>query len=660
MKLLLALMVALLLSGLSPDASHSASPLLLGDAPSYPLAGHLEQLVDPSGTLTLAELLSPATAARFIPIPGAMNRGYTRDTVWLRFRMERTNGFPEDAYLRLSPQYIDTIAVYIQTGAKPDDPAAYRQTLVGDHVPPDPKSVRSTDYLIPFTLPPHRPCTVYLRVHSTSTVSLVGAVHTPAAVVSYNNLSILLNSGYLATALVIVLINLLLYLRLRDRLYLFFAIYILFLFVNYISSVGILPLLLPDQTHLVSDYLTGCGFGLTVCAFALFAIHLFQLSAGTWTHRYFLGIFTLGVLTIVSVPLDCYGPVVSVMLIGLLITITLLTWLSIRAVRRKEPGGILYLAAFGLSNIGYVVQFLRLLGLISPQWWNLYAVQISSLCNMVLMTLALTERVYDAEQKALAAARDAETRAVELAEGMTVELREKQQKLVDTLEGQTRFLDMISHEYRTPLAIATVNLGIIEQRGVPEGLLAEPLRKIGRAVKRMAEVFDLVLERTRHDVDVTRLDCRPVNPCEFAASLVRMARDLRPERVIEFRSVELPSVMVDQPLLGTAVLNLLDNAAKYSPEEAVISLELGAFADGMLLEVRDLGPGIKPEERERVFEKYRRGSASSGTSGAGVGLWLVREIVIAHGGSVTISDNLPHGAVVTVLLPLHQDADTRG
>ena len=653
MKLLFTVMVALLLSGLSPAGLHAIqSPLLMGDASSYPLAGHLEQYVDPSGKMTLADMIAPAAAARFTPLTGNMNRSYTRDTVWLRFRMKRTASFAEDAYLRLGPQYLDTITVYFQDVENPEDPAAYRQIRVGDHVPPAPQSVRSTDYVIPFALPPQQLCTVYLRVQSTSSVILYGAVHTPSSVISYNNVSILLNSGYLAIALVIVLTNFLLYLRLRDRLYLFFALYILFIFTNYISSAGILTVLLPDQTYLVSDYLTGCGFGLTVCAFALFAINLFQFTAGSWTHRYFVGIIILGLLTVISVPLDFYGSIVSIMLISLILTVTLLTLLSIRAVGRKEPGGILYLAAFGLSNIGYVVQFLRLLGLISPHWWNLYAIQMASLCNMVLITLALTERVYDAEQKALTAARNAETKAVELAKGMTVELRKKQQKLEETLEGQTRFLEMISHEYRTPLAIATVNLGIIEQRGVPEGLLAEPLRKLGRAVKRMAEVFDLVLERTRHDVDVTRIDRQPVNPREFAASLVRMMRDLRPERVIDFRSVELPTVMVDPPLLGTAVLNLLDNAAKYSPEESVISLNLRPVEDGMVIEVQDQGPGIKPEERERVFEKYRRGSASSGTSGAGVGLWLVREIVAAHDGGVSISDNHPHGTVVTIRLPI--------
>ena len=656
MKLLLTVLVALLLSGLYPLASQAASPLLLVDAPSYPLAGHLEQYVDTTGSMTFADLLSPATAARFTPIPGTMNRGYTRDAVWLRFPAVRTASFPADAYLLLGPQYLDSIAIHIQTGDNPQNPAAYRQLLVGDHIPPLPGAAHSTDYVVPLALPQDQPRMIYLRVHSTSTVALDGAIHTPLDVISHNNTSVLFNGGYLAIALVIVLINLLLYLRLRDRLYLLFALYILFMFINFIGLLGILPFWLPHYAHLVSDYLTGCGFGLIVCAFALFAIRLFQLAAGTWVHRYFLLYFALGVATILSVPLDFYGPAVSVLQLGSLVTIGLLTWLSIRAVRRKEPGGVLYLAAFGLSNIGYIIQFLRNLGLTPLNWLNLHAVQLASLCNMVLMTLALTERVHAAEQQALNAARDAETRAMELAEGMTVELREKQQKLEETLERQTHFVDMISHEYRTPLAIAKVTIGIIEQRGITEGPLVEPLRKLGRAVKRMAEVFDLVLEKSRLEMDVTRVDCRPVNPREFATSLVRMVRELRPERVIDFRPTELPGIMADQALLGTAVYNLLDNAVRYSPEESVIFLELRAVADGMVIEVRDQGPGIKPEERERLLEKYRRGSASSGTSGAGVGLWLVGRIVAAHGGSITFSDNHPHGAVVTVWLPVEANS----
>ena len=121
MKLLLVLALALLFSGFVPlSVSGEPPPLLLADAPSYPLAGHLEQFVDPSVKLSLADLMTPARSARFTPILGSMNRGYTRDTVWLRFRMARSPLFPEEFYLRLGSPFIGTITAFIQTG---DDPA---------------------------------------------------------------------------------------------------------------------------------------------------------------------------------------------------------------------------------------------------------------------------------------------------------------------------------------------------------------------------------------------------------------------------------------------------------------------------------------------------------------------------------------------------------
>ncbi len=175
---------------------------------------------------------------------------------------------------------------------------------------------------------------------------MLGIVTTPSTLINKNNLSILLNSGYLAIALVIVLINLIYYLRLRDRLYLYFALYM----------------------------------------------------SGRW----------------------------------------------------------LYLAAFGVSNFGYSMHFLRSLGVIPAYGWNMHAMPIATLCNMVLMTLALTERLHTAEEKVLAASRSSEQKAVKLATEMTVELREEREKLEMPLERQIRFVDMVSHEYRTPLAIITM------------------------------------------------------------------------------------------------------------------------------------------------------------------------------------------------------------
>ena len=298
MKLLLVILAALLLTGFRPDPTQEAQPqLTLDTAPSYPLAGYLEQLVDPTGKLTLTDAISPAIAHRFTSIPGNMNRGYTRDAVWLRFRMKRTPRFPEQSYLCLGPQYLDRVEVYLQTGDNPTDQSAYRKTVVGDHVPVERLAVRSSEYLIPLFLQADQPRTVYLRVKTTSSVVLVGSIHTPALAISHNEQNILFNGGDLAIVLFIALINSIFFLRLRDRLYLYFAFMVASLCISQVGPAGILTLLLPGQTHLLSDYTTGCGTGMMICGYALFGSRLFPC-AGAWTRRVLTCTFILGCLTI--------------------------------------------------------------------------------------------------------------------------------------------------------------------------------------------------------------------------------------------------------------------------------------------------------------------------------------------------------------------------
>lgn len=660
-RLALVLLTLILSAVLQSSIDAAAAPILLGDAPSYPLAGHLEQLVDPAGKLTLGDLLAPKLSARFSPIPGNLNRSYTRDTVWLRFTMQRSATFSEQGYLRLGPQFLDSITIHIQTGSNPADPDDYRTIQAGDHTPLDGQAPLSSDYLIPFTLVPDTPCTVYLRVQSTSAVTLAGSIHTPASIISFNNLSILLNGGYLAVALVIGLINLVVFLRLRDRLFLYFALYILALFITHIGMAGFLPLLLPGQAHLLSDYLTGGGLGLATAVFTPFAICLFRLQPGSWLHRYFIFQLILGCLVMLSVPFDFYGAVAPVTLIALLATIILLVGLSIREVRRKEPGALLYLAAFGVSNIGYTVHFMRLLGVLPIAWWNLHGVQIASLMNMVLMTLALTERVHAAEQMALGAARNAEGKALELADEMTRELRHKQHDLEEALENEhraleqkSRFLAMLSHEYRTPLAIIQANLDLLELQQLEHGQPPEPRHgSMRRAVRRLVEVMETSLNKDRLEApepyDATQLIA--LHP--FLDEVIDEAEGFWSDRLFVFQPAgSSPLVEGDPGQLKTALLNLLDNACKYSPPETVVTITCRTDSEMAVVTVADQGSGISPGEAETIFEKFRRGSASQGTSGAGLGLWLVRQIIEQQGGDITLAPGAEKGTIATIGLPL--------
>ncbi len=661
MKHLIVLIIALLLTGLSPALGYATPPpLLLGDAQSYSLAGHLEQLDDPGGKLTLADVLTPTMSSRFKPISGYMNRGYTRDAVWLRFKMERTALFPEQAYLCLGPPFLDTVAVYFQTAA-PTTPASYELIAVGDHVPRSRQLIKATDCESPFNLARGQSATIYLRVRSTRTVTLAGDVHTLPALINHNNLSILLNGGFLAIALVVILINLNYYVRLRDRLNLYFAIVTFGQLCYRVGSVGMYPLLLPYLPHLEADYLVGGGGGIMLSFSTLFALHLFNLPRGTWTHRFLTGMVFMGILLALSVPFDCFGVVAQCAIFGAIVTMMLFSRMSITMVSRSEPDGRLYLVAFCFACIGYTAQFLRVLGVMPIHWWNTHILPIVSLCNMLLMTQALMNRLHTAEEQALAAARGAEQKAVELAAEMTVELRVKQDALEDALDREqqvnkekTRFLSMLSHEYRTPLTIIQANLDLLALRGSEEGRTPEPrFVTMQHAVKRLVEIMEISLKKERQEHRGDRSVTERIELLPFLDAIIDEAERFWPARVFVFIPPTASMLLAgDVGLLKTALLNLLDNACKYSPVESYVTLECHADGGVAVITVLDQGNGILPGEVDILFEKYRRGGASTGTTGAGVGLWLVRQIIEQHGGSISFAPAPEQGTQAILRLPM--------
>lgn len=653
----------LALSWLSVPAA-GASPLVLAGNQPYSLAGHLEQLADPGGRLTLGDLLAGGDAARFREIPGFVNRGYTSEATWIRFSFSRTDSFPHDLLLRLGPSFLDNVTVYVQVGADPSSPASFREYLLGDHHPVGERPVRHSYFVVPVTFPDEATRMVYIRVQTTSAVNLKGWLYPPAEFIAWSALQSLLNGGYLGIALVIASINAIYALRLRDMLYGYYALYVLTLFAAYLGVEGNLALVLPAGAHLVSDYVVGLGMGFGFASFALFAIRLFETRGKhPFAHAYFRFTFLLGVIVCLSIPFNWYGRLAPLIMANGLFLIPFLTWLGIQLVRRGVPAGSLFLTAFTASNIGGILVFSRLLGLLPVNWLTSYSLQAGTVLSMILMTLALTERLHVAEKKALAASREAEQKAVELAREMTHELVDKQRDLEDALaterealESQVRFVEMISHEYRTPLAIIRANLDILEMKACnPECVFSPNLGKIKRAVARLVEVLEISLGRERLDDKRLTMNREAIPLAPFVRELANGATGLWTERRLDLdlRDGCGATVDGDRSLLKTALLNLIDNALKFSAEVDPVGVSVQIEKGGAIIKVRDRGRGIPASELDRVFEKFYRGSGSADTRGAGVGLYLVRRIIEQHGGTVTLAGCDQGGTVATVRLPCH-------
>jgi two-component system sensor histidine kinase KdpD len=161
-----------------------------------------------------------------------------------------------------------------------------------------------------------------------------------------------------------------------------------------------------------------------------------------------------------------------------------------------------------------------------------------------------------------------------------------------------------------------------------------------------------LLEMTRLDsgqVEVHR-EWHPIEEIAGAA-LHRLEHVLRDREIHVAIPRDLPLVSIDDVLMEQVFINLLENAAKYTPAGSPVELAAWPDRDTVVMEVRDRGQGFPPGEEERVFEKFFRGKAG-GVRGAGLGLAICRAIVAAHHGTISAQNRVEGGALIRIVLPI--------
>jgi PAS domain S-box-containing protein len=234
---------------------------------------------------------------------------------------------------------------------------------------------------------------------------------------------------------------------------------------------------------------------------------------------------------------------------------------------------------------------------------------------------------------------------------------ERTRQLQNEIERLHRFLSMISHEYRTPLAIIRGNLDLIDLKHKSGNFSnnAEML-KIKRAIDRLVEVMEVSIQESRILESHERAKLMPFQIAPLVISQLEAFQSMWTERIILFSEHLGNAEVIGEPAqLKMAIFNLLDNARKYSPQDTPIELQCYVEEDDAIIIVKNQGKGILIKEGEAFFEKYRRGSNAVNTGGAGLGLWLVKNIINQHHGKVTL-EGVDSCIIATVRLPLfHED-----
>ncbi len=239
-------------------------------------------------------------------------------------------------------------------------------------------------------------------------------------------------------------------------------------------------------------------------------------------------------------------------------------------------------------------------------------------------------------------------------------------ELADLERLRSTLLATIAHELRTPLTAIRTSAGLLLEASVeasPEQREAM-LRTIERNAERMQDVITDVLDISRFRSGAIRLQSRRLDAFELAGSVVEGIRPLTEQRRQQLQLSGTPPTMVfgDHRRLERALLNLVSNAQRFTPDGGAIAIDVASVDDSVRWRVTDTGPGIPQQDQRHLFERFFVGRNDRAGEGGGVGLGLPMALAIAqaHGGTIEVQSEPGAGSTFSLIVPAAGPAGEEG
>lgn len=580
--------------------------------------------VDTTGQASLDDARARLLAGAFKAVAVPKVDGFAPHAHWYAMHWRRTDAAQPRWLLAVGQPFLDDVQVYIERAE-----GSVQRYQMGDRHLAQGRPVNARWHVVGVNLAPQEDVVVWVRVTSGGLLSVDMKLDTPGNYFAQE----VSHSAVLGMFMGILLLAVFTYLSvgvwLRDGLLLGYAAFVASLFMLYMGQNGLLIQLAGSPPWWLSDLFAGVGsLGPWYAGNVMWAQAL-----GLDKHRPRMNALYMGVsvLCLMALPLvftPHYGTLSQTSFLlgvcGVPLTVGL-TWLAWR--RERDFLSLVYLVAMLVYLVGTYTTMSYILGLLPTNAFTQTAQPLCTLLHTVIMGVALAMRIG--------------------------RIRHDKSEAEQRAESHRRFVAMLTHEFRNPLASIDRSANLIQamrdRRNGPEQARVANIRQQVRRLNTLVDSFLLV----RDD------GALPTHPqptqVQLKAWLESLRQGMGPEMsarvTLNLRSPQLEAVL-DPRLMQLALNNLLDNAVRYSPDGAQVQLQARQLPEGGCeISVTDQGPGLDDASLARLGQAYHRGDNASGTQGTGLGYYFCKQIVEAHGGSIHATRAQPQGLCVTLRLP---------
>lgn len=620
---------------------------------------------DPTGQWQIADVASGGARSQgFAPLNGPVQEGFSRNAVWLRLVLSRAPDAPANWLLRVRPPRINDATLY-----SPDGHGGFRQVDLGDRKPFAEREVPDHNIVFPVELSTS-PDAYFLRLRNEGPALRAELdLWQPLSFARDRTTDYVVVGLLLGAVVLSICMNLIFMVWLKDTLYGHYALYVLGIAALTLNRQGfVAQWFLDAQPERVAQTLVvvNCLFNAVATTFMarIFGFRRHWAPAALFFRA--VTAFNLFAFAVALTP--HYPDVVAWVSAGSVLSTSFGgLFVGYLLVVRRQFQYLLPASAFVVGTVLGIYGLLKLwLGDLVPgaQPERLYLV--GSMMHLVLLNAAVADRTRRAErdvraerEKVLSVRLEAERELESTVVKRTSELAQAnftlheeiaararlERKLVRSLEverkataQQREFVSMVSHEFRTPLAVidaAAQSLDISRHGAQPA--VKVRTERIRRAVQRLTMLIENVLQADRLQSDGRTMPQERVDMVALTRVMCDGFHFPGPSRLVLDLQVPTAFVRGDPALLDIALRNLVHNALKYSPVECQVGVQLRKSSDSVDIMVTDQGAGVAPENAERIFERYFRAGSASTVPGTGLGLHLSREIARLHGGEVLIA-----------------------